>query len=110
MVIDKSTSSVLLDESVVNLVSLFGYWHLHRVLNGRHYFGHSDNRIGLTIRTEMPGVVNNWTPREFKVWISFTTKEGKLIEYWDEPYTEGQIKSFGNLTLEELEQWVERGT
>lgn len=90
----------------VSLVSLFGYWHLHRVLSGKHYFGHSDHRIGLSIRTENPDQVTNWTPRDFKLWVSFTTKEGKLIEYWDEPYTENQVKSFGNLSLEELEQWA----
>jgi hypothetical protein len=90
----------------VNLISLFGYWHLHRVLNGKHYFGHSDHRIGLSIRTETPDMVKNWTPRDFKVWVSFITTEGELIEYWDEPYTENQIETFGNLTLEELEQWV----
>jgi hypothetical protein len=101
---------VLLKEGVVNLVSLFGYWHLHKVLNGKHYFGFSDNRIGLSVTIETPDKVKDWTPREFKIWESFTTKEGKLIEYWDEPYTESQITSFANLTLEELEQWVERGT
>jgi hypothetical protein len=100
----------MLGDGAVNLVSLFGYWHLHRVLNDKHYFGFSDHRIGLSIRTETADKVKDWTPREFKIWQSFTTKEGKLIEYWDEPYTESQIKSFGNLTLEELERWIERGT
>jgi hypothetical protein len=101
---------VLLGEGAVNLVSLFGYWHLHRVLNGKHYFGLSDHRIGLSIRTETVDKVKDWTQREFKIWQSFTTKEGKLIEYWDEPYTESQITTFGNLTIEELERWVELGT
>ena len=99
-----------IEKDTVKLVSLFGYWHLHRVLNGQHYFGHSDNRIGLSVRTETADKVKDWTPRVFKIWQSFTTKEGELIEYWDEPYTESQIKSFGNLTVEELEQWVKRGT
>jgi hypothetical protein len=102
--------NVLLGEGAVNLVSLFGYWHLHRVLNDKHYFGFSDHRIGLSIRTETVDKVKDWTPREFKIWQSFSTKEGKLIEYWDEPYTESQITTFGNLTLEELERWVELGT
>jgi hypothetical protein len=94
---------------MINIISLFGYWHLHREINGKHYFGHSDTRIGLTIRTESPDKVRDWKSKQPKEFISFTTKEGKLIEYWDEPYTESQIKSFGNLTLEELEKWVERG-
>lgn len=98
----------VLDDDAVKLVSLFGYWHLHRKLNGKNYFGFSDHRIGLSIRTETDDKVKDWTPREPKIWVSFTTKEGKLIEYWDEPYTEDQIKSFANLTFEELEQWTER--
>jgi hypothetical protein len=90
-----------IEKDTVKLVSLFGYWHLHRVLNEKHYFGHSDNRIGLSVRTETADKVKDWTPREFKIWQS---------SYWDEPYTESQITTFGNLTLEELERWVERGT
>lgn len=105
-----NNANALLGDDAVKLVSLFGYWHLHRKLNGKNYFGFSDHRIGLSIRTETDNKVKDWTPREPKIWVSFTTKEGKLIEYWDEPYTEVQIKSFANLTFEELEQWVERGT
>jgi hypothetical protein len=101
-------ANVLLGDDAVKIVSLFGYWHLHRKVNGNNYFGHSDHRIGLTIRTETDDKVKNWTSREPKIWESFTTKEGELIEYWDEPYTESQIKSFANLTFEELEHWVKR--
>ena len=97
------------NESEVNLISLFGHWHLHRVVNGKHYFGFSDHRIGLSIRTENPDRVRDWTPREFKVLNSFIADDGDLIEYLDEPYTESQIKSFGGLTVEQLDEWVKRG-
>lgn len=71
----------------VKIVSLFGYWHLHRKLNGKNYFGYNDHRIGLSIRTETDDKVKDWEPK-----------------VTDEPYTEDQIKSFANLTFEELEQ------
>jgi len=100
--------NVVLGDDSVKIVSLFGYWHLHRKVNGKNYFGHSDHRIGLSIWIVNDDEVRDWTPREPRIWQSFTNKEGKLIEYWDEPYTEGQIKSFTNLTSEELEHWVER--
>lgn len=107
---NKISSNILLGEDAVNIVSLFGYWHLHRVLNEKHYFGFSDHRIGLSIRTETPDKVKDWTPREAKIIKEFIDGEGDPMTYTDEPYTEGQIKSFGGLTLEELERWVERGT
>lgn len=84
------------------------YWHLHRKVNGKNYLGFSDHRLGLSIRTETDDVLKDCSTREFKIFKSFTTKEGKLIEYWDEPYTEEQIKSFRNLTLEQLESWVSK--
>jgi len=95
-----------LGNDVVKIISLLGYWHLHRKVNNKNYFGHSDHRIGLSIRTEDDEKIKDWTTREPKIWKSFTTKEGKLIEYWDEPYTENQIKSFSNLTFVELEAWI----
>jgi hypothetical protein len=60
-----SEKQITIDESLVNLISLFGYWHLHRVLNGKHYFGLSEHRLGLSIRTETADKVKDWTPREF---------------------------------------------
>jgi hypothetical protein len=97
------------NESEVSLVSLHGHWHLHRVVNGKHYFGFSDHRLGLSIRTETPDKIKDLKPRDFKMLCSFIASDGDLIEYLDEPYTESQIKSFGNLTVEQLDEWVKRG-
>lgn len=96
-------------EGVVSIVSLFGYWHLHRVVNGKHYFGHSDHRIGLSIRTETPDKVDDWTPREPKILREYTDRQGERQSFTDEPYTSTQIKSFGELSYEALEKWVARG-
>jgi hypothetical protein len=95
----------MVDEKLVSIVSLFGYWHLHRRVNGKDYFGHSDHRLGLTIRTELRDSIRDWSGRSPKIEESFTVN-GKIIDYIDEPYTESQINSFRNLSIEELEEWV----
>lgn len=93
----------------VNLVSLFGYWHLHRVVNGRHFFANNHPLIGLTVTEELPSAVKDWRERDFQETRTFIEK-GEEKSYVDEPYTLGQIESFGKLTLEALERWVARGT
>lgn len=93
----------------VTLVSHKGYWHLHRELNGKHYLGHADFRIGLTI-CSVDKLDSDISTREPKLTKSYTDETGELVTYEDEPYTESQIASFGKLTEEELIKWVERGT
>ena len=80
-------------ENDVDIVTVLGYWHLHRVVDGRHFFGFSDHRIGLSIREESKEILKDCTSQPT-----------------DEPYTKDQIESFGRLSLEELERWVKRGT
>ncbi len=96
---------------MVDIVSYCCYWHLHREVDGRHFFGHSDHRIGLSIRElkgeELKQV--NWKTREPKILQEYKDKDGKIETYEDEPYTETQISSFAKLTLEELEKWVSKG-
>lgn len=67
-----------------------------RETNGRYFLGHVDHRIGPSV-------------------IEITEEKAKKMRVVEnppkpEPYTESQIKTFENLSLESLEQWVSRGT
>lgn len=95
------------DSSNVMVTSYKGYWHLYRRVNGVDYLGHSDHRIGLSISTPND-LEENFKIRDPKRWVSFENKEGELIQYWDEPYTESQVESFAKLTEEELKEWVRK--
>ncbi len=96
-------------ENDVKLVSYKGYYHLLREVNGVHYLGFSDHRIGLSVRTIDESEIQ-FRDRPFRIEKMYSDQSGKLVDYIDEPYTESQIETFGNLTEEELIQWSLRGT
>lgn len=92
----------------VKIISYKGYWHLYRRVNNAVYLGFADHRIGLSIKIASD-LKDDLKTRGFKEWVSYKNNNGQWVGYWDEPYTEGQIESFGKLTEEELKEWVKIG-
>jgi hypothetical protein len=80
--------------NVVKFMTYWGYWHLYRVVDGRHFLGHIDHRIGPTIKEVSEDQIKDVVDQLPS----------------DDIYTTEQIQTFGNLSLTKLEEWVARGT
>lgn len=87
-------------------VATYGmYFHLYREIEGRHFVGMIDHRIGQLISELTPEQVSKLKFRE-PIISKVLFDNGEVIHYIDEPYKPNVIETFNSFDLETMVKLV----